>query len=84
MSPPNQDILKVGDVGPFEVLSRKPNPDGLTLQYVPGIDALLVRAEQLKGALLSDREIGRIKASASVMAVTETMAKTVKDGRGYD
>lgn len=74
----------MGDAGSFEVLVRKPNPDNLALQYIPGIEALLSRGEQLKGAPLSEREIARIKAVAHVMAVPAALAKAVKDERGYD
>jgi hypothetical protein len=82
--PPNQDVLKVGDVGPFEVLSRKANPDNLQLQYIPGIEALLARGELLKGTPLSEAEIARIRARADVMAVPAPFAKALRGERGYD
>jgi hypothetical protein len=81
---PNEDVLKVGDVGPFEALSCKANPDSLELQYIPGIAALLARGEQLKGSPLSEAEIALIRARANVMAVPAAMARTLADERGYD
>ena len=82
--PPNQDVLKVGDVGPFEALSRKANPDSLVLQYMPGIEAILARGAQLKGSALSEMEVALIRAHAEVMAVSVTLAKALGDERGDD
>lgn len=84
MSDLNEDVLRVGDNGSFEELSRKPNPDNLVLQYVPGIDALLARAAQLKGAELSENQVARIRAGANVMAVPAEMAAALNEKRGYE
>lgn len=82
--PPNEDVLRVGDVGPFEALNRKANPDNLELQYIPGIEALLARGEQLKGMPLSEAEIALIRAHADVMAVPVASANALAEERGYD
>lgn len=66
--------LKVGDTGPHEELVVRENPDALRLVYIPSLEALLIRAEQLKGSSLTDTQRERIAAKAQVMAVTARMA----------
>jgi hypothetical protein len=68
------DVLKVGDTGPHEQLAARDNPDALKLVYIPALEALLIRAEQLKGSPLTDSQRQRIAARAQVMAVTAQMA----------
>jgi len=65
----NEETLKVGDVGSFESLSQKANPDNLVLDYIPPIQALFARAVQLKGEALTDEEVALIRARSPVMAV---------------
>jgi hypothetical protein len=37
-------------------LAARPLPDGLTIPFMPAPSALLTRAEQLKGSLLTDEQ----------------------------
>lgn len=76
--------LAFGDVGSYEELSLKPNPENLILVYVPGIDALLERAKKLKGADLSPEEESRIRAKATVIASPKEVAEKTIEQRGYE
>lgn len=73
--------LEVGDTGPFESLSAKGNPKSLVLVYMPALSALLARAEELKGKVLSDTEIQRIKNGAQVIAVPKEVADATIENR---
>ena len=74
----NEEALKVGDVGSFEALSRKPNPDRLVLDYIPPIEAMLARAVQLKGEALTEHQIALIRAHSDVMAIPAELAEAAK------
>jgi hypothetical protein len=76
-------VLRVGDTGPYAILTTKQNPQGLSLVYVSGLLALHGRAEQLKGRPLSEPGLKRIADEAEAIAVPwEVAEKTIAD-RGY-
>ena len=77
-------MLKVGDVGSFESLSQKANPDRLVLDYIPPIEALLARAVQLKGSDLTEEEVSLIRAGAPVMAIPAELANAAAKGRNVE
>ena len=64
-------ILKVGDIGSYEDLSRRKNPDQLVIAYNPPIGAMLERAKQLYQREPTESEIARIKAGAQAIAVPQ-------------
>lgn len=77
-------MLKIGDTGPFGELMAKENPEGLVVFYIPGIEPMLNRAEELKGMSLSDSEIERIRNGAPAIAASREVATaTIKD-RGFE
>ncbi|MDP5189534.1 hypothetical protein [Rheinheimera baltica] len=76
--------LNIGDVGTYEELSKRPNPQNLYLLYIPGIEALLARAEELNKAPLSDDQVQLIRLKSNVLATEKDLAEiTIKD-RGYN
>ena len=61
--------LKVGDTGSFKELSDIENSDNLIVTYNPPIEAMLERAEQLKGKPLNESESERIKNNSPAIAL---------------
>jgi len=76
-------MLENGEVGSYKELSKKENPENLTLLYIPGLEALFERAVQLKGCSLSDEEKEKIRQGATVSATHREVAKEVINKRGY-
>lgn len=76
-------MLQDGDTASYEELSKKENPNGLILLYIPGLEALFERAIQLKGTDLSNEEKEKIKQRATVIATHPEAAKKVIEKRGY-
>jgi hypothetical protein len=75
--------LKEGDHGPYGELAIRPLPDGLTLLFMPSLAALLERAEQLKGAPLSEDQVSRVRDAAQAVVTQADVAAAVVAQRGY-
>ncbi len=83
MSEPSDTQLQVGDVGSYESLSGKPNPEELVIIYMPSLAAFIERATELKGSELSESELHRISQVAQAMALPQDVAeKTIADRGG--
>jgi hypothetical protein len=76
--------LRAGEGGPYAELSRRPNPDGLALLFIPSLAAVLARAEQLKGGELTRDEVDRIRDVCNVVATPEEMVAPVEERRTYE
>ncbi|QNK73350.1 hypothetical protein H7F36_19935 [Variovorax sp. PAMC28562] len=76
--------LKVGDTGSYAELATRVNSEGLVLLHIPGISALLTRAESLKGSALTGIEKNRITDSAPVVATPKSVAEATIRQRGYE
>jgi hypothetical protein len=75
--------LKEGDHGSYGTLSGRPRPDGLAILFVPALSALLTRAEQLKGAALTEEQVLRVRdAAVAVVTRADAAAATIAQ-RGY-
>lgn len=71
------------DVGEYVELAKRPNPKHLVLQYVPSLAAILLRAEKLAGAPLTQAQVEKVRDHASVMVASEKAAQAVEAKRGY-
>jgi hypothetical protein len=71
------------DVGEYVELAKRPNPKHLVLQYVPSLAAILLRAEKLAGAPLTQAQVEKVRDHASVMVASEKAAQAVEEKRGY-
>jgi hypothetical protein len=76
-------MLKVGDTGSFIELNVMDNPNNLELLYIPGVEALLARAEELKGSQVTEHEEQRIRNEAQVIATNKKVAEKTIQERGY-
>ena len=75
--------LMEGDHGPYGALSDRPLPDGLAILFIPALAALLTRAEELKGAPLTEEQVLRIRdAAVAVVTRADSAAATIEQ-RGY-
>lgn len=66
------------DVAPSDSATEE-----LVLVPIPALVALLLRAEQLKGAPLTESEVLRIRDDAACMSMTIEMAQELEKKRGY-
>src|SRR5947208_271386 len=82
---PGQDHgpVQMNDVGPYVQMSRRPNPKGLVLVFVPSLVATLRRAEASKGAALTEEEVLRIRDGCNVFGTVPLAALAVERRRGY-
>jgi acyl carrier protein len=71
-------VLRESQVGVFGELSQLPNPDGLVLVFVPGLEALMQLQVQNLGRKLHDAEIEALRQKAVVIALPAEMADTMK------
>ncbi|MCE2029569.1 hypothetical protein [Sessilibacter corallicola] len=60
--------LSAGEVGSFEELSSKPNPDNLVLVYIPDIELILEKVRALKGGELSPEEEEAVRMRTTAVA----------------
>lgn len=51
--------------------------------FVPALAPLLLRAEQLKGAPLTEHEVLRLRDHATCVTMTPEQATHLEDSRGY-
>lgn len=56
----------------------------VVIVFVPALAPLLVRAEQLKGAPLTEAEVVRIRDEAICVTMTQSQARALAENRGYD
>lgn len=56
----------------------------LELVFMPALSVLLMRAEELKSAPLSQAEVERIRDGAICMSVRTSVARQMDESRGYD
>jgi hypothetical protein len=57
--------------------------DQLVLVFMPALAPLLLRAEQLKGAPLTQEEVHRIRDGANCVATRADVALGIEQERGY-
>jgi len=70
--------LREGQVGTFGELSRKKNPKGYVLVFLPSLDVLVAHDEQQRGRKLSEEELVELKEKSVVMALTPALAEDIK------
>ena len=75
--------LKEGDHGPYGELAGRTLPDGLAFLFMPSLAALLDRAEQLKGAALTEEQVLRVRDAALVVVTPADVASATEAERGY-
>lgn len=61
-----------------------PHPEALVPVFIPSLASLLVRAESLKGADLTEPEALAIRDGAIYMMMSRERAQAMNAGRGYD
>ena len=71
---PDDGTLRESQVGPYGELSKRPNPRGYTLVFIPTFDVLLAGMEQKSGRTMTDLERDELKAKAAVIALPAAMA----------
>lgn len=77
-------MLTVGQTGSYAELSKLKNPDNLDFLYIPGISALLVRAEELKGEPLTEKQKLNIRNNSQVVVTPTEVAQATIQDRGYE
>ena len=75
--------LKRGDVGGYGELVKRPLPEGLELFFIPSLAGMLWRAQDEKGAALTEDEVLQIRDSWGVMVMTHEHARAMEEQRGY-
>jgi hypothetical protein len=75
--------LREGEGGPDGSLANRPLPEGLALVFMPSLAELLARAEQLKGAALTEEQVVKVMHAASAVVTKENVAEAVIKERGY-
>ncbi len=70
--------LNEAQVGSFGELSKKPNPNGYVLVFVPSLETLVAQSEQQLGRPISEEERYQLKAKAVVIALPPASAEKVK------
>ena len=64
-------------------MAPQPEP-AQTIVFVPTLGSLLVRAENLKGAPLTEPEVLGIRDNAICMTVSPEQARAIAESRGYE
>ena len=62
---------------------RRDAEESMLLVPIPALVAVLLRAEQLKGAPLTEEEVTRIRDDAACVAMTAEMQGQLEETRGY-
>ena len=62
---------------------RREDEEAVRPVPIPALVALLLRAEQLKGAPLTEEEVTRIRDDAACVAMTAEMQRQLAEKRGY-
>jgi hypothetical protein len=79
----NEQPLTEGDHGPYGTLSGRPLPDGLAIIFMPSLAALLTRAEELKGAPLTEEQVILIRDASQAVVTRADAADATTEPRGY-
>jgi hypothetical protein len=78
----NDQPLKEGDHGPYGTLSGRPLPDGLAFSFMPSLAALLTRAEELRGAPLTEEQVILIRDASQAVVTRADAADATAEQRG--
>ena len=70
--------LRESQVGTFDELTKRPNPEGLVLVFVPSFEELIQLQQQHLGRELDDTEIETLRQKAAVIALRQEMAEKLK------
>ena len=76
-------ILSPGVYGRYGEIAGRRLSEGLVVQFIPSLAAMLARAEQLKGARLTEEEVCRLRDNCPVVVSESAPAEAVEEGRGY-
>lgn len=71
---PDDGTLRESQVGPYGELSKRPNPKGYTLVFIPSFDILLASMEQKIGRAMTALEKDDLREKAAVIALPPAMA----------
>jgi len=71
---PDDGTLRESQVGLYAELSKRPNPKGYVLVFIPNLDTLLASKEQKIGRPMTYLERDALKAKAAVIALPPAMA----------
>ncbi|MCC8596871.1 hypothetical protein [Xanthomonas vesicatoria] len=77
------DPIKELDVGGYAEISTRPNPQHLTIEFIPSLAATLLSVETRYGQPLAEAQVNAIRDKATVMVSSEQAAKIAEDRRGY-
>jgi len=77
------DPLVGGDTGPYGELVNCNLPPDLVLMFIPSLVALLIRAEELKGEPLTEKEVVAIRDGAQVIVNHADVVAAVEEQLGY-
>lgn len=73
----------IGDCGEYRAFTGCSLPQNLTLVFIPSLATLLMRAQELAGAALTETQVLRIRDAAKVMIVGTDAARAMREERGY-
>ena len=73
--------LRVGEVGPYGELIRRPNPNELEVITVPTFEHMLPFLEQQARRTLTSKEIEEARLRAPSIVLTAEEAATLRAGR---
>ncbi len=71
------------EVGSYAEISSRPNPNHLTIGFIPSLAAILLSVEKKKGLPLTQREVEAVRDHASVFVSNSGAAKAVDERRDY-
>ena len=75
--------LRIGEVGAYDELVKRPLPEGLRLVFIPSLVGMLARTEQENGAALTEDEVLQIRDRWGGMVMTDEHARALEEKRGY-
>jgi len=76
-------LLREGESGEYGKLVQRKLPEHLSLVFVPSLAALLIHAERLNGAALTEAQVLAIRDRSMVMVVPHSKVLSVQERRGY-
>lgn len=75
---PDDGTLREAQVGPYAELSKRPNPRGYVLVFIPSLNVLAQHTEQTLGRRMTYPEREALKAKAAVIALPPATADEMK------
>jgi hypothetical protein len=76
--------LQCGESGAaYDELVKRPLPEGLRLFFIPSLAGMLMRAEKLNGAALTEEQVLRIRDRMGVIVMRHDHARAMEEKRGY-